>query len=55
MRSHLQNDRNTVSELFLTGGAAPLLISHLEADVLFHPHLVLSGIAIAAGQQPARS
>ena len=37
-------------EIFLTGGAAPLVADFLNSSAKYHAHLVLSGIAIVGGQ-----
>jgi type III pantothenate kinase len=33
-------------EIFLTGGAAPLVAKYLDPDATYHPHLILGGMAI---------
>ncbi len=44
MKSHVGTD----AELLLTGGGMRQLAEHLATDAAVHPHLVLTGIAIAA-------
>lgn len=41
-------DTTTPPDLFVTGGFGPALAKHLDLNVTYIPHLVLSGIALAA-------
>ncbi|MGD9646413.1 MAG: type III pantothenate kinase [Pirellulales bacterium] len=46
-------DRGATPQVFLTGGAAASVANLLAPDAIYLPHLVLSGVALAARQQAA--